>query len=577
MPNNTEILPIFDSADPSTVLDQGGLFNFGRIDVSDDGEVLIGIARYDAQGKRQVVVYRNKNGNYQRHQSILADTLWGADIAISSDGNMIAIGEPFAETQRDEEDPSRVEIDQGRVFVLKKNSATGFFELSQTLYTRGNEAVELFGIKVSFDGNILAITAKNADSASKTTFDSVTGIPQTTWDNNFTTFAKKFVDTGVVHLYENIDDNLVYGQTLSYDDYRDSTQAVADIDATSSVRDFGMNMLATNGHVYVGLPVQTVAAGENGAIIDFRKEPTNNIWNEYSKPKNTVDVSKIKKVLLYNTKENKLVSYIDYVDPVQGKIPGIAEQELSYKLHYDPAVYTTGTASVNTSKAEVWGEEQVGELWWDLSTAKFLNAYQGNTIFSVNNWNTQFTGNSVDVYEWTESSILPSEWNTIAATTEGVTEGITGTTKYDDTVYSTKRVYDPIAQIFSTKYYYWVKGKITAPAIEGRKLSAFNVARYIDDPAGMGYRFINFISPTSFVLHNCEGLLKDNEVALSIQYWTIENQDINIHNQYQLYTAGLDTSKPNADIERKWFDSLIGYDDAGRIVPDPNLSVKEKY
>ena len=72
-------------------------------------------------------------------------------------------------------------------------------------------------------------------------------------------------------------------------------------------------------------------------------------------------------------------------------------------------------------------------------------------------------------------------------------------------------------------------------------------------------------------------MLKDNEVALSIQYWTIENQDINIHNQYQLYTAGLDTSKPNADIERKWFDSLIGYDDAGRIVPDPNLSVKEKY
>ena len=93
----------------------------------------------------------------------------------------------------------------------------------------------------------------------------------------------------------------------------------------------------------------------------------------------------------------------------------------------------------------------------------------------------------------------------------------------------------------------------------------------------MGYRFINFISPTSFVLHNCESLLKDKEVALSIQYWTIENQDINIHNQYQLYTAGLDTSKPNADIERKWFDSLIGYDDAGRIVPDPNLSAKEKY
>ena len=48
---------------------------------------------------------------------------------------------------------------------------------------------------------------------------------------------------------------------------------------------------------------------------------------------------------------------------------------------------------------------------------------------------------------------------------------------------------------FPTKYYYWVKGKITAPRLETRKLSAFNVARYIDDSASMGYRFINFISP----------------------------------------------------------------------------------
>ena len=595
VPNNTEILPIFDSADPSTVLDQGGLFNFNRIDVSDDGEVLIGLARYSGGDKAQVVVYRNKNGNYQRSQSILENsfpaplnavdldlwstgkTLWGADIALSSDGNIIAIGEPFAETQRSEEDPSRIQIDQGRVFVLKKNTATGQFELSQILYSRGNEKVELFGIRLAFDENILAITAKNADSDAKTTFDSTEGLPQTTWDNNFTTFAKKFVDTGVVYLYENISGNLVYGQKLAYNELQDSTQAVANSDSSNSIKDFGMNLYTNNSHVYVGLPKQTVADGENGAVIDYRKEPTANIWKTHSQPKDTVDVAKIKKVLLYNTKENKLVSYLDYVDPIQGKIPGIAEQELSYKLHYDPAVYTVGTSDVNTSKSEVWGENQVGELWWDLSTTKFLNPYQNNTIYSVNNWNTQFTGNSIDVYEWVETTLLPSEWNTLSASAEGVTEGISGTTKYDDTIYSTRRIYDDVAQTFSTKYYYWVKGKITAPRLETRKLSAFNVARYIDDPASMGYRFINFISPTSFVIHNCESLLKDKEVALSIQYWTIENQDINIHNQYQLYTAGLDTSKPNADIERKWFDSLIGYDDAGRIVPDPNLSAKEKY
>ena len=181
------------------------------------------------------------------------------------------------------------------------------------------------------------------------------------------------------------------------------------------------------------------------------------------------------------------------------------------------------------------------------------------------------------MYEWVESTLLPSEWNEISATEEGVTEDITGTTKYDDTVYSIVKVFDSIAQKFSTRYHYWVKGKITAPNIEGRAISSFNVARYIDDPAGMGYKFVNFLTPGSFVIHNCGSLIKDKDVAISVQYWTIENQDINIHNQYQLFTAGLESSRPNIDIERKWFDSLIGVDTYGREVPDSTLSPKEKY
>ena len=114
-------------------------------------------------------------------------------------------------------------------------------------------------------------------------------------------------------------------------------------------------------------------------------------------------------------------------------------------------------------------------------TTKFLNP-TNNTIYSVNNWNTQFTGNSIDVYEWVETTLLPSEWNTLSASAEGVTEGISGTTKYDDTIYPTRRIMTMLHKHFPTKYYYWVKGKITAPRLETRKLSAFNVARYIDDP-----------------------------------------------------------------------------------------------
>ncbi len=39
----------------------------------------------------------------------------------------------------------------------------------------------------------------------------------------------------------------------------------------------------------------------------------------------------------------------------------------------------------------------------------------------------------------------------------------------------------------------------------------------------------------------------------------------------------MSTSIPNRDIERKWFDRLVGYDQQGKQVPAPGLSPKEKY
>ena len=44
-----------------------------------------------------------------------------------------------------------------------------------------------------------------------------------------------------------------------------------------------------------------------------------------------------------------------------------------------------------------------------------------------------------------------------------------------------------------------------------------------------------------------------------------------------MLTQGIGSSRPNKDIELKWFDSIIGYDTQFRLVPDPKLSAKAKY
>ena len=44
-----------------------------------------------------------------------------------------------------------------------------------------------------------------------------------------------------------------------------------------------------------------------------------------------------------------------------------------------------------------------------------------------------------------------------------------------------------------------------------------------------------------------------------------------------MLTQGIGPASPTRDIEKKWFDSLVGYDSPLRLVPDPKLSAKAKY
>ena len=42
---------------------------------------------------------------------------------------------------------------------------------------------------------------------------------------------------------------------------------------------------------------------------------------------------------IYDKVTSDLITYLDFIDPIQGKIANAAERELDFKLYYDPAVY----------------------------------------------------------------------------------------------------------------------------------------------------------------------------------------------------------------------------------------------
>lgn len=531
----------------------GAAIKFSSVyDVSADANVIVTTAIITEVGNSpitQLVIYRATGDKFILSQIIDSPELynldnWASNISINPAGTSFVISAQLDDTTK---------YDQGVVYVYKQ--VNGQFELSQTLTPPNNEESEQFGYSVSYGENNLVVSSLNGDQTIPTTFDDTT-----TFDNNFTNFRNVKLDTGVVYIFEDIGARLTYSEQFRYD---------------AAQNQFGEHITSINNHVYVGIPSHA-APNSKGIVVDYRKLKGATSWNTLRSGETPVDISRIEGAFLYNTRSNQIVSYIDYIDPVQGKIAGNAEQEITFKIGIDPATYNVGNLTdVSVVPATHWGAEHVGQVWWNISTARFAFAYQGSTTFQKNQWNKLMPGASIDVYEWVESAYLPTEWDQLADTDEGTLLGISGIALYGDTKYSAKIAYDDISQTFSTTYYYWVQNKKTIP--ESRVLSISNIAALIATPREQGYRYISFLSDSKIVLNNIDNLITSNDIVLNIRYSTGIKTSQNRHLQYMLMSDGLDTSKPTADVERKWFDSLIGVDTNNRVVPDTAIPLAKRY
>ena len=467
---------------------------------------------------------------------------FASSVAISSDDNCLVVGAP---------EYSVVSPIAGSIVVYYKVGNS--YELTEFIKNPSGREGDRFGavVKINSAGDQIVVGSTGGLQVDLTTFKD-----GTTFDLNTTLFKEPEYGVGSVAVFDH------YASKFIFSTYLDVGNAIGVNYGTA---------IAVSDRVYIG---DFATAG--GAVYEFKSD--NKAWYKYREPSTVVDLSKIKSVFLYNTETNQIVSYLDTVDPLQGKILGIAEQELKYKTFYDPSVYSVGTDEVVVDSLMPWKEKQVGQLWWDLSSAKFVNATQGSVLFKANTWANTYLDQSVSVYEWVESEYLPSEWDALADTEEGLTAGISGTSKYGDSAYSVNRTYDTVSKTFKNTYYFWVKNKNVVPDVEFRKISARDVARYISNPKDMGVSYITLLDGNQFALVNCKNLIAGNKIAINIRYWVIDNvEEANIHSHYQLISAS-DISKPlNKYIEQKWFDSLAGFDTLGNEVPDSKLPAKLKY
>lgn len=563
--NIVYIYNVIDNADDSTVntwvLTQNiveelsnSSSSFGSsLDFDNSGSTLI----IGAPGDSAVYVYERVSGGYDTTQRIYSDDKAGRAVAISGDGTKIAIG-----CIGDDSD----NVDSGRV-DLYKTSQSQFIKY-QSIKSNNSEPYENFGYKVSFMNNdeTLVIFSLNGDADNYTTFDSNT----TFFDNKSLNLNDKKINSGRVDIFDRYKENYVFGESLVTNNTTDFSD------------NYGFSIGVGSNIILVGADkegsVQDGTLPDYGHVFSYSKSSGDFSWTKKYNQADKVDIHKIKKAYLYDTETNELLTYLDVVDPIQGKIPGIADKEIKFKTFYDPATYNIGNNLVNVDDGQAWNKLQVGMLWWNLSTARFIENSLGNITYSSANWNKLYETSSIDIYEWVETKYKPSEWDALTNTDKGFSLGISGSTLYGNSVYSFRQTFDNVSQTFKSTYYFWVKNPSIVPNVSDRFMSALDVSSLIADPVSQGYPCISFIGTNSFILVNLINYIKAKNTNLNIEYWTVDSHytKSNSHSQWKLISLDEKTVIPR-DIEIKWIDSLLGKDSYDRIVPNPKIPIKKRY
>jgi hypothetical protein len=501
-----------------------------------------------------IYVSTNTNSGLALLQTISAPSIckigdrFGSSILMSDDGMYLFVASTVASTSVNS---------LGKVFVYKNTGTQFTSDPTQTI--NSPQLGMQFGISLSIDqyNKTLVVTAQGTVSTTGILIDNGT----TTFDATTCRFVNVLSNSGNAFVYNRNKELFVYAEELL-----DSS-----VNPESNTN-YGKSSAINGSKIFVGAP------GRSGEIFLFDKiDSSLNSWSIHSTQPALVDITKIKNSSTIDTLEESVIDYLDIIDPVKGRIAGIADQEIRYKTAFDPAVYSIGVNNVVVDTTTSWIEEHIGELWWDLSTVKYQWYEQGDIEYRKNTWGTLFPGASIDVYEWVSSEYLPSQWSSIADTPAGLMQGISGQPKYpDNSVISVKQYYNATTGSTTNIYYFWVKNTVIVPNVLGRKISSSEVAGLIFNPSVYGTKYLSILGPNAISVTNLKDSLIADRIYLNIAKDDIDN-NINRHTEWLLLEENSASSMPTSLLDKKLLDSLLGKDSLGNPVPDPNLSERTRY
>ena len=346
-------------------------------------------------------------------------------------------------------------------------------------------------------------------------------------------------------------------------------------------------------------------------------------WFVLRQEQDKVDINSVNRTFLYNKNNNNILASLDYVDPAKGKILNFVARDIDYYRNDDPAIYnlvswveaaayTKNTiveyyGSYYQARANIdagnfdprsnprdnnqqwtaltnntiqygvdyhWSKPSVGKIWWDLSQLRFIDYEQDALIYRLNHWGQYFPGSTIAVYQWVESSVLPSQY---------VAAGGKGTPLYpDDSAYSTYGYVDQGGAV-KIKYYFWATSIDETNEEAGKFNSINSITSAIESPHEQGVPFVTILRNDTIALHNVNKLLTAKNSVLHIG--SSSPDAALVHSEYALVQEGNPNSKIPDNILTKFIDSLSGItkvkDNTSKelilSVPDTALTPAQSY
>ena len=413
-----------------------------------------------------------------------------------------------------------------------------------------------FGASISINSNAitLVVGAPQGTLYLITIFDQGTTI----FDVGSTTFFTNIVQSGAVYTYDYLPSangsisnpgKFVFGQQIT-------SNSVGTYDQFGSAVNF------RTGELMVGAPGNDFgdsSSANYGGVFAY-KNPTQSLaWTVIKQQQPVVDVVLLNSIFLYDSITSATTEFLDFINPLQGKILGAAKQNINYVSAIDPASYNIGP---NNIRGTTWGNGHVGEIWWDIGAVRFIDPNQDNITYASRRWSQVFPGSSVDIYQWIVSSVPPASY-----TGEGTVK--------DSLSYSVNNHLSKDGVIVS-EYYFWVKGISVTSTMIGKTLPSTTIANYITDPKASGIPYLAAINASTVALYNSSNYIEAQDTILHIEF-DREYTDDDVHTEYELIPQGRADGFLTDNLYRKLQDSLCGVDTFGNLVPDPTLGPAQRY